>query len=318
MGTLELLGLHHISGITARAPKNVEFYTDMLGLRLVLKTVNQDDPSMYHLVYGDEEGHPGTIVTFFDMPYARRNRPGSGSISITALRVPGQEALGWWLARFKEFNVPHGSIDRRGARGVLSFQDPEGQRLQLVDDSGGEGGNAWLDGPIPREAAIRGLHAVTLTVHELEPTARMLTGVLDFRAGRQYDLNGHTIQVFETAAGGPGAEVQVEERPDLPREQLGAGGQHHVAFWAKDESEVYAWAERIAQAGVHHSGIVDRYVGHSLYFREPGGVLFEIADWPRAATAVQEPARIGKDLWLPPFLEPRRAEIEATLPPLEL
>ncbi|MBA2691957.1 MAG: ring-cleaving dioxygenase [Rubrobacter sp.] len=317
---MELGGLHHVTAVTADASGNVAFYTDVLGMRLVKKTVNQDDVSAYHLFYGDEIGNAGTEMTFFDWSSAGRHRPTAGEVSATAFRVAGRDALGWWEARFDDLGVSHGEVYGRGGRAVLPFSDPEGQRLELVDDSGDGGtspGVPWGKSPVGTENGIRGLEGVSLSVGSVEPTEAVLTGVMGFRKVAEYEEDGHRAILFEVGPGGPGAEVRVLERPDLPSSPFsGAGGVHHVAFRTPDEEEHAAWAERVVEIGIPNSGLVERYYFKSLYFREPGGVLFEIAtDGPGFATD-EDAEHLGEKLALPPFLEPRREEIEAGLKPI--
>ena len=310
---MQLTGLHHVTAVTGRAAANVDFYTRTLGLRLVKKTVNQDDVSAYHLFYGDSVGHAGTEVTFFDWPRIGPNLPGTGAISATALRVADAAALSWWAARFDELGVTHGEVGERAGRPSLPFTDSEGQSLLLVADNGAPGGTPWDKSPVPAAQGIRGLDAVTLTVRRLAPTARVLTETLGFRQTRDYAEDGHPVVVFETGPGGPGAEVHVAERPDLPQTHVGAGGVHHVAFRTPDEAQQQEWRRRIVGSGLAASTLIDRYYFRSLYFREPGGILFEIAtDGPGFATD-EDAAHLGERLSLPPFLEPHRAEIEAGL-----
>ena len=320
---MNLEGLHHVTAVTSNASLNVAFYTEVLGLRLVKKTVNQDDVSAYHLFYGDEVGHAGTEITFFDWAFAGSHVPGAGMISATALRVPGRAALEWWVERFQQYAVAHGEIEERAGRLVLRFADPEGQRLELVDDTPtGDGprvqpGTPWRQSPVPVECAIRGLEGVTLDVKSLGPTSAILTSLLGFRKAGEYVDGGHRAATFEVGPGGPGAEVRLIERPDLPRRaMIGAGGVHHVAFRTPDEEEHAAWQARLSRAGVQVTPVIDRYYFRSIYFREPGGVLFEIAtDGPGFATD-EDPEHLGEKLALPPFLEPRRAQIEANLKPI--
>jgi glyoxalase family protein len=315
---MELGGLHHVTAVTTEANENVAFYTEVLGLRLVKKTVNQDDVSAYHLFYGDELGRPGTEVTFFDWPHLRiaPNHAGSGEISATELRVAGREALEFWAERLAEYGVEHAGLEERAGRPLIAFTDPEGQRLRLVDDTGSgvAGGVPWEGSPVPREAGVRGLGAVELTVANLEPTAWVLTEVLGFRRVDAHD--GRRNIVFEVGPGGPGAEVRVVEEPGAPPARLGRGGVHHVAFRTPDDEEHAAWRERIRAAGLGVTPQIDRYYFRSIYFREPGGVLFEIAtDGPGFATD-EDAARLGERLALPPFLEPHREKIEAGLEPI--
>jgi glyoxalase family protein len=319
---VKLTGLHHVSALTAHAANNVDFYTRALGLRLVKKTVNQDDPTSYHLFYGDEHGAPGTEVTFFDIPQAAPLRPGVSSISRIALRVTGRESLAWWADRFATLGVDHDAITTEAGRSVLAFRDPEGQRLALVDDTDAPlpGGNPWEKSSAPTVHGIRGLGAVTLTVRRIEPTARVLTEVMGFTQQGSYaasDGPQRDIIVFGTGVGGPGAEVHVDERSDLPPERLGRGGVHHVAFRVPTPEQHLEWLDRLETAGLHTSGLVERYYFRSIYFREPNGVLFELAtDGPGFLTDEDE-AHLGEGLALPPFLEPHRAVIEANLRPLD-
>jgi glyoxalase family protein len=317
---LQLEGIHHVTAVTGHAAENVRFYTETLGLRLVKKTVNQDDVSAYHLFYGDALGHAGTEVTFFDWPRIGSNVPGAGSISATGLRVPGDGALEWWVRRFDERGVPHEPPVERAGRLSVAFVDPEGQHLELFDDGGVPGGTPWTGSPVPPEVAIRGLHAVTLVVDSLGPTERTLTEILGFRHAGEYPFPENPSRravVFSTGAGGPGAEVSVEVRPNDPPSRLGIGGVHHVAFRTPDETEQRRWRDRVAAAGLAPTPVIDRYYFKSVYFREPGGVLFEIAtDGPGFATD-EDAAHLGERLSLPPFLEPYRGRIEAGLRPIK-
>jgi glyoxalase family protein len=316
---MQLTGLHHVTAVTGRASENVAFYTQVLGLRLVKKTVNQDDVSAYHLFYGDDLGRPGFDLTFFvwsDLPPAR---PGAGTVSAVALRVEGRSALEYWARRLEEHGVRHGGLVERYGETLLPFSDPEGLALELVDDRGAPPIGVWHRGPVPPDVAIRGLHAVTLTVRRIAPTEALLTQVLGFRRTATYpqiEDPSRRVAVFETGPGGPSARVRVREQPDAPYGQVGTGGVHHVAYRTPDEGEQAAWQRRLLQAGVGVTPIIDRYYFKSIYFREPGHVLFEIAtDGPGFATD-EDPEHLGETLALPPFLEPRRREIEAGLPPI--
>ena len=320
--TLQLGGLHHVSAITGNAPGNYDFYTRVLGLRLVKKTVNQDDVSAYHLFYSDEKGSPGLDVTFFDFPGAVKNRPGTGSIEAIALSVPNRASLDWWLKRFDELGVTHGPIEERAGRATLPFNDPEGQQLELVAVDGTDvsklPGKGWSISPVPMEHQIRGMHAIRIAVPRLGPSERVLTDVLSFRHREDYTLNGaDTVRIYEVGPGGSGAEMHVVVRDNAPFARPGAGGVHHVAFRTPNDEEHLQWQQRLAQAGLHVTPQIDRYYFRALYFREPGGVLYEIStDGPGFAT--DEPVeRLGEQLALPPFLEPQRARIEAGLKPLD-
>lgn len=320
---MELGGLHHVTAVTSNASLNVAFYTEILGLRLVKKTVNQDDVSAYHLFYADELGQAGTDMTFFDWEMAGPHQPGSGTTAATTFRVPGREALEWWVERFDTYGVPHGEIEDRGGRAVLRFTDPEGQQLELLDDTPrGDGpgvapGKPWDKSPVPVDKAIRGLASVTLAVHDLAPSSFVLTEILGFRQTASYTEDGHPVVEFEVGPGGPGAIVRLIARPDLPfARRVGAGGVHHVAFRTPTFEEHEAWQARLAEIGIGVTPVIDRFYFRSIYFREPGGVLFEIAtDGPGFATD-EDPEHLGERLALPPFLEPHRREIEANLKPI--
>lgn len=320
---MEFKGIHHVSAITKTASENFQFYTKVLGLRLIKKTVNQDDISVYHLFYGDEVGNPGTELTFFEIPNAGRNVDGNNSISALSLRVPNDQALDFWTRRLDEFGVEHEEVKQRAGRATLAFKDFEGQRLVLVSDennTGVPGGKPWDRSPVPAEFAILGLGPVQLTVAQPDLTISVLTELMGFRRKGQYPsfVEGQPdIIVFETGEGGTGAEVHLEERTDLAPERLGRGGVHHVAFRVEDEEELRAWITQIRGARFPNSGFVDRFYFRSLYFREPNGILFEVAtDGPGFATD-EDPAHLGESLALPPFLEPKRAQIEAHLKPLD-
>ncbi|WP_372424297.1 ring-cleaving dioxygenase [Salinarimonas chemoclinalis] len=314
---MQLTGIHHLTAVTADAPGNHAFYTDVLGLRLVKKTVNQDDVSAYHLFYADGLASPGSDVTFFDWPVGREQR-GTRAITRTGLRVAGASALAFWEARLAERGVAHRGIERRDGRLVLDLEDPEGQRLTLVDDGGAGPAHPWERSPVAPEHQVRGLGPITISVPDLAPTAAVLVRLMGMREARAYQTPGRpgsTTHVFEMGEGGPAAELHVAVEPGLAPARPGAGGVHHVAFRIPD-ADYDAWAERLRGLGVPSSGPVDRYYFRSLYFREPNGILFELAtDGP--GFAVDEPLdTLGERLALPPFLEPRRAEIERGLKPL--
>jgi glyoxalase family protein len=316
---LRLAGLHHLTAITSDAPGNVRFYTDTLGMRLVKKTVNQDDVSAYHLFYADKAGSAGTDVTFFDWPHAGPTREGHGLISSTALRIDSQASLDYWMQRLNEHRIEVvGPFDRFGSA-AIAFADPEGQRLELVVDDGKSGGEPWEHSPVPAEHQIKGLHSVRLTVAEDEPLRSVLTGILGMTDAGTYDYapSGVATTVYSMIDGGAGNEVHVELRPDLSRGRPGSGGVHHVAFRVENDEEHPSWTQQTRQFGLRSTDVIDRFYFRSIYFQVPGGILFEIAtDEPGFAT--DEPLdSLGERLALPPFLEPNRAEIEANLEPLD-
>ncbi|MBV8457669.1 MAG: ring-cleaving dioxygenase, partial [Acetobacteraceae bacterium] len=303
--------------VSANARGNRDFYTRALGMRLVKKTVNQDDVSAYHLFYADGAGSPGTDLTFFDWP-ADRERRGTRSIVRTSLRVAGEEALDYWVARLDELRVPHGPVRDVHGRKQLDFEDAEGQRLSLIDDGGEGPSHPWERSPVPVAYQIRGLGPITISVPDLRPSDGFLTRVMAMRQVRNYaapDDPAVAVYVYEMGEGGPAAELHVRVEPDLSTAYPGAGGVHHVAFRVRDEEYGY-WVDRLQQLRIPSSGPVDRFWFRSLYTREPNGILYEIAtDGPGFAT--DEPMEsLGERLVLPPFLESRRAAIERGLKPI--
>lgn len=314
---MQLSGIHHLTAVSADAPGNVRFYSKLLGLRLVKKTVNQDDVSAYHLFYADGLASPGSDITFFDFPTLPEKR-GNNTVTRTGLRVNGVAALQWWQDRLKKAAVKIGDIAEIDGRATLMFEDPEGQRLALVDDGGKGPSHPWDKSPVPAEHQIRGLGPITMTVPELRLTDLVLTQVMNARKVREYahpESKGDGVHVYEMGEGGPAAELHVAVRPNLAPAHPGAGGVHHVAFRSPDK-DYDAWAARLSEMRIRNSGKVDRFWFRSLYFREPNGILFEIAtDGP--GFAVDEPMdKLGETLVLPPFLEGQRKEIEAGLKPL--
>jgi len=317
---LQLTGLHHVSALSADIRRNHDFYTRVLGLRLVKKSVNQDSPGMYHLFYADAVASPGSDLTFFDLPMAARERKGNHSITRTTLRVHGEAALHYWARRLTEHGVTHGPVHVRDARLTLDFEDPEGLPVSFVDDAGAGEAHPWERSPVPAEHQVRGLGYSVVTVPTLAPTHAFLTGLLNLHPARAYansEAPGTLVHVYAMNAAGPAAEIHVAVRPDLPRARYGAGGVHHVALRVPTEAEYHAWTQHLGESGLDFSGEVDRYYFRSLYVREPNGILFELAtDGPGFAT--DEPLEsLGERLALPPFLEPRRAQIEANLKPID-
>nr|WP_018633268.1 ring-cleaving dioxygenase [Neomegalonema perideroedes] len=317
--SLQLTGVHHLTAITANARANKKFYTESLGLRLVKKTVNQDDTSAYHLFYADGLASPGTDLTFFDWP-APPERRGTRSISRTGLRVADEAALSWWTTRFADLGVKAERARLIDGRQSLDFEDPEGQRFRLTVDGARVPAHAWAKSPVPAEHQIRGLGAITISVPDLENTELVLTRAMNMTKLREYDSpdGAGRVHVYGMGeAAGPEQELHVAVQPGLPVARQGAGGVHHVAFRTPDAEGMEAWAARLRELRIPSSGEVERYYFRSLYFREPGGNLFEIAtDGP--GFAVDEPLEsLGENLSLPPFLENRRAAIEARLKPID-
>ena len=316
---MDLSGIHHLTAISAAIRENRRFYTQALGMRLVKRSVNQDDVSAYHLFYADGQGSPGTDITFFDWPAAPERR-GAHSITLTCLRVNGGDTLTWWADRFTSLGVKQRPIAERDGRLTLAFEDPEGQRLALVDDGGaGDPPVVWDRSPVPADRQIRGLGPIVMSVPTLYPTDGLLTRVMNMRPVREYrhpDTPGSPVHVFEMGAGGPHAELHVAVQPDLPAAQQGAGGVHHVAFRTID-ANYDAWAERLNEFRIPNSGKVDRFWFRSLYVREPNGVLFEIATDGPGFGVDEDHATLGEKVVLPPFLEPQRRQIVANLKGLD-
>ena len=317
---MDLIGIHHLTAISADIRANHQFYTQVLGLRLVKRSVNQDDVSAYHLFYADAKGSPGTDITFFDWPLPRERR-GTHSIVRTCMRVQGQETLRWWQEWLVRNGVATTDIERIDGRSTLYFEDPEGQRLALIDDEGkGEAGQVWERSHVPAEHQIRGLGPISISVPVISETEAVLTEVMNMRPAREYAHPENTrspIHVFEMGDGGPHTELHVVAQPDLPAARQGAGGVHHVAFRTPTAEQYHQWTKRLNEFGVPNSGEIDRYWFRSLYFREPNGVLFEIATDGPGFAVDEDSDTLGEKVVLPPFLEQHRAQIVARLKPNE-
>jgi glyoxalase family protein len=316
---MELIGIHHLTAVSARIRENYRFYTQTLGMRLVKRSVNQDDVSAYHLFYADAKGSPGSDLTFFDWPVPRERR-GTRSITRTALRVAGGETLAWWAEHLRANGVSAGEVAERDGRLTLDFEDPEGQRLALIDDGGAGEAHPWERSPVPAEHQIRGLGPITLSVPNLAPTDAILQQALTMRPVRTYphpEQPRHTVHVYEMGPGGAHAELHIAVQPDLPAAQPGAGGVHHVALRTPTYEEYDGWAERLQALRIPNSGKIDRYWFRSLYFREPNGILFEIASDGPGFAVDEDEATLGEKIVLAPFLEPQREAIVANLKPLD-
>jgi catechol 2,3-dioxygenase-like lactoylglutathione lyase family enzyme len=306
----DLLGIHHVTAITSDTQRNVDFYTGLLGMRLVKVTVNFDDPGSYHLYYGDEIGHPGTILTFFAWPGAPRGRPGTGQLSAVAFTIP-QTSLDYWSQRLRSGGIQHQGPSTSLGESVLLLHDPDGMAIQLVAHPRAQERPGWPGGPIPAEHAIRGVHGVTVWEEGYEHTARHLTETLGFHLVAEEQ----NVSRYEVGAGGPGALITVRCAPEFPRGTIAAGSIHHVAWRTATDAQQQTWREVLSSQGENVTPILDRQYFHSIYFREPGGVLFEIATDPPGFTIDEPVEHLGSQLKLPPWLEPARKEIEQDLPP---
>lgn len=307
-------GIHHVTMIAGDAQRNVDFYAGVLGMRLVKKTINFDDPGTYHLYYGDETGTPGTLLTFFPWPHARRGREGSGQLNVVSLAIP-PESLGFWLERLLREGIAHERLATRFGERVLAFRDPDGLRVELVGSSSAASIAGWAGGPVPAEHAIRGVHAVTLWSDSPDATFALLEGTLGMTRvaseegttrWRARSPDEHRVGVF----------LDVRDVSGFWEGAMGVGTVHHVAWRVPDDDSELALRARVTTAGLAPTPVIDRKYFHSVYFREPSRSLFEIAtDAP--GFGVDEPlATLGESLVLPPWLEPERARIAAALPAL--
>lgn len=304
---MNVSGIHHVTAISASIQENLSFYTGPLGLRLVKNSVNQDDVSAYHLFYADTVGSPGTDLTFFDWPTTPPNQPGPGTVTLTTLRVAGS-ALPYWESRLTALNLPIERDEDAAGRARLRFADPEGMALALVDDTGlGNEVTPWT-AMVPEDAAIRGILGVDIESARPDSTRRVLTDLLGYESRDEHRFVVNT----PTSA----SEVLVRDPSARYLGQAGAGGVHHVAFRVPDDNALLEFRDRIEAAGFRTSGYVDRFFFHSLYFRDPGGVLFELATDGPGMAGDEDPATLGEKLSLPPFLESKRFAIESNLKPI--
>jgi len=311
----QLEGIHHVTAIAGDPQENVDFYVGILGLRLVKRSVNQDDPGTYHLFYADAVGTPGTDLTFFTWPGARHGRTGAGQAVTVSLAVP-PDALSYWTNRFAEHRIAFEGPQRRFDEDVLAFSDVHGLAVELVaaPDALARRWQYWADGPVPAEYAIRGIHGVTVQERAETPTMPFLTVPLGFHLTNETNQRKR----FTVGTGGSGAHLDVIVDPTTPRGQVAVGTIHHVAWRTPDDDQQRHWWQEIQGLGVSISEIIDRFWFHSIYFREPGGVLFEIATDGPGFSVDEATDDLGTRLVLPPWLEPRRAQIERALPPIDL
>ncbi len=308
----EISGIHHITAIAGNPQQNVDFYTKVLGLRLVKITVNYDDPGSYHFYYGDAVGSPGSILTFFAWPGGYPGRRGTGQATVASFSVP-EGSLGYWQARFDQHQIQYEPPVTRWEEEALAFTDPDGLPLELVAHLGAEEKAVWEQGGIPLDYAVRGFHSLTLSLHSSERTAELLTGTMGFQPLREEGDRARYI----AGAQGAARTVDLLTLPKTPQGTVGVGNIHHVAWRTPTDAQQRAWQETLTP---HYqvSPVMDRQYFHSIYFREPGGVLFEIATDPPGFTTDETPAELGTKLRLPEWLEPHRAKIERALPPLTL
>jgi glyoxalase family protein len=306
-------GLHHITAVAGDPQANIDFYHQLLGQRLVKRTVNFDDPGTYHFYYGDEVGTPGTIMTYFPWQHMRRGRKGNGETAAVAYTIR-PESVGFWRSRLKKMGVSMDQLQTRFGAELLSFSDPEGMGLELVVSEEPAGLRYWDEGPIPEQHALRGFHSVTLWVDEVEQTGALLTEQLGYQLvgqeGSRYRFKGASNDI--------GLYVDMLHRPNQPHGQFGAGSVHHIAFRTVDDAEQLEYLSKLSQADFRVTSVQDRQYFHSIYFRSPSGVLFEIATDAPGFLYDEDVSELGTHLKLPPWLEGNRAAIKEVLPSFEL
>lgn len=311
-----LKGIHHVTAITSSAEENYRFFTYVLGMRLVKKTVNQDDIQTYHLFFADDVGGAGTDMTFFDFPNIPKGTHGTNEIYRTGFRVPTDAALDYWVKRFDRLNVKHTGIQEQFGTQVLSFVDFDDQQYQLVSDENNRGvaaGTPWQKGPIPLEFAITGLGPITIRIAEFDYMKEVLEKVLLFK---EIGQNG-SFHLFEVGEGGNGAQVIVEKNVILPPGRQGFGTVHHAAFRVEDRAVLDEWTQRMESFGFKTSGFVDRFFFQSLYSRVANGILFEFATDGPGFMGDESYETLGEKLSLPPFLEAQREQIEGLVRPID-
>ena len=307
-----LVGIHHVTAIAGDPQQNIDFYAGILGLRLVKLTVNYDDPGTYHLYYGDIVGHPGSIMTFFPWPMGQKGRHGTGQLTTTSFSVP-DGSLEYWMARFKQYRIPFEKQTQRFDERALSFVDYDGLKLELVEN-GNDSRSPWDEGPVPSEKAIRGFYGVTLSEEGYERTAWLLKEIFGFESTKSENNRFR----YEAGKSEPGDIVDILCIPAAPLGFVSVGTVHHVAWRARDDEEQKEWRRKLVNLGLDVTPVIDRKYFHSIYFREPGGVLFEIATDPPGFTVDQTQNELGTRLVLPSWLEPARKQLEQALPAINL
>ncbi|RYG67136.1 ring-cleaving dioxygenase [bacterium] len=308
-------GLHHVTAIAGDPQRNLDFYVGTLGLRLVKRTVNFDDPGTYHFYFGDGPGSPGTILTFFPWPGARPGRKGTGEVEATTFAI-NPDSVGYWTDRLKTEGIFTQQVDSRFGSEVIRFLDPDGMTLELIASSSIGGVEPWADSPVPVEHSLQGFHSVTAAVEGYERTARLLTETFGYQLTAE---EGNRFRfTAQSDATSPGQIVDLLCIPDTRHAASGAGSVHHIAFRALDDAQQREWRQEVANLGFSVSPVMDRTYFHSIYFREPGGVLFEIATDPPGFTLDETIEELGTHLKLPPQYESGRSRIEQILQPIQV
>jgi glyoxalase family protein len=307
-------GIHHVTAIASDPQRNLDFYVGLLGLRLVKRTINFDDPGTYHLYFGDAVGTPGTILTFFPWPAARRGARGAGEIEATAFAIP-PGSVGYWLERLQEYHVSAERMPERFGEEVIRLLDTDGMLVELIASNPGTEVQPWMEGPVPAEHSIRGIHSVSAALESHEPTAALLTETFGYRLAQEM---GNRFRFAAPGESGTGKTIDLIRKSESQPGLMAAGSVHHIAFRVPDDAQQSAWRERIVRLGYGVSPVMDRIYFRSIYFREPGGVLFEIATDPPGFTQDEEIDELGTTLRLPPWLEKARPQIEDILPKITL
>ena len=306
-------GLHHVTAIASDPQRNLDFYVGLLGLRFVKRTVNFDDPETYHFYFGDARGTPGTILTFFPWPGARRGIRGTGQIEATAFAISPM-SVGYWLERLKKHHVAAERTSPRFGEEVIRVVDPDGLLLELIATTSPAPIERWPDSLVPPEHALHGFHSVSAALEGYEKTARLFTDTFGYRLINE---SGNRFRFAASSDSGPGRMVDLLCMPDAGVGRVAVGSVHHIAFRAHDEQEQLEWRAHLVDLGYNVTPVIDRIYFHSIYFREPGGVLFEIATEPLGFTLDENPEELGTHLRLPPWLESARSQIEKILPPIQ-
>jgi glyoxalase family protein len=308
-------GLHHVTAIASDPQRNLDFYVGLLGLRFVKRTVNFDDPGTYHFYFGDNRGRPGTILTFFPWPGVRRGIRGTGQVEATAFAIP-TDSVGYWLERLKQHQMTAEKTSTRFGEEVIRLLDPDGLLIELIaSTSQGRGVEPWTESPVSAEHAVHGFHSVSAALEGYERTARLLTETFGYRLA---DESGNRFRFVSADESALGRIIDLLCQPDTAMGRVAAGSVHHIAFRAKDEAEQLQWREHLVDLGYNVTPVIDRTYFHSIYFREPGGVLFEIATDPPGFTLDEKVEELGTHLRLPPWMESGRSQIEQILPQIRV
>ncbi len=311
---MNITGLHHVTAIASDPQRNLDFYAGLLGLRLVKRTINFDDPGSYHFYFGDEVGTPGTILTFFPWPNARRGKHGTGEVEATAFSIP-PNAVGYWVERLKSHNISVTRVSERLGEEVIRFADADGMLVDLIASEHGQEARPWDGATVPVEHAIRGLHSVSAALDDSHDTAALLTDIFGYQ---QIRAEGNRVRYAAAGQPGLGKIIDLVETSNSARAQAAAGSVHHIAFRVSNDEEQLVWRKKLSSLGYGVSPVMDRTYFHSIYFREPGGILFEIATDAPGFTTDEATSELGTHLRIPSWMESSRPRIEEILPKITL